>query len=48
MEGLGIKTKKINLPHTKYALSCYYIIMPAEVVLIYPFDGIRYGTGKSG
>ena len=29
IESLGLKTKKISLPHTKYALSCYYIIMPA-------------------
>ena len=45
LEGLGIKTKKISLPHTKYALSCYYIIMPAEVSSnLARFDGIRYGT----
>ena len=31
LESLGIKFKKISLPHTKYALSVYYIIMPAEV-----------------
>ncbi|MCL5017330.1 MAG: Asp-tRNA(Asn)/Glu-tRNA(Gln) amidotransferase subunit GatA [Patescibacteria group bacterium] len=44
-EKLGIKTKKISLPHTKYALSCYYIIMPAEVSAnLSRFDGIRYGT----
>jgi aspartyl-tRNA(Asn)/glutamyl-tRNA(Gln) amidotransferase subunit A len=41
---LGIETKRINLPHTKYALSCYYIIMPAEVSSnLARFDGIRYG-----
>jgi len=45
LEKLGIKTKKISLPHTKYALSCYYIIMPAEVSAnLSRFDGIRYGT----
>lgn len=45
LEGMGIKTKKISLPHTKYALSCYYIIMPAEVSSnLSRFDGIRYGT----
>ncbi len=44
LEKLGIKTKKISLPHTKYALSCYYIIMPAEVSAnLSRFDGIRYG-----
>ncbi|MEK7546642.1 MAG: Asp-tRNA(Asn)/Glu-tRNA(Gln) amidotransferase subunit GatA [Patescibacteria group bacterium] len=41
--GLGVKFKKISLPHTKYALSCYYIIMPAEVSSnLARFDGIRY------
>ena len=40
---LGIRTKKVSLPHTKYALSCYYIIMPAEVSSnLARFDGIRY------
>lgn len=45
LEKMGLKTKKISLPHTKYALSCYYIIMPAEVSSnLSRFDGIRYGT----
>jgi len=43
-KSLGIKFKKISLPHTKYAISCYYIIMPAEVSTnLARFDGIRYG-----
>lgn len=43
-ESLKIKIKKINLPHTKHALSVYYIIMPAEVSTnLARFDGIRYG-----
>jgi aspartyl-tRNA(Asn)/glutamyl-tRNA(Gln) amidotransferase subunit A len=40
---LGLKFKEISLPRTKYALSCYYIIMPAEVSSnLARFDGIRY------
>ena len=40
---LGFKFKKISLPHTKYALSCYYIIMPPEASTnLARFDGIRY------
>ncbi len=40
---LGLSFKKISLPHTKYALSCYYIIVPAEVSSnLARFDGIRY------
>jgi aspartyl-tRNA(Asn)/glutamyl-tRNA(Gln) amidotransferase subunit A len=43
LKTLKIKFKEINLPHTKYALSCYYIIMPAEVSAnLARFDGIRY------
>jgi len=39
----GFEFKEISLPRTKYALSCYYIIMPAEVsVNVARFDGIRY------
>lgn len=45
IKSLGLEVKKISLPHTKYALSCYYIIMPAEVGSnLERFDGIRYGT----
>ena len=43
LKDLGIKFKEINLPHTKYALPCYYIIVPAEVSAnLARFDGIRY------
>lgn len=43
-EGMGMKTKRISLPHSKYALSCYYIIMPAELSSnLARLDGIRYG-----
>lgn len=43
IKSLGVKFKKINLPHTKYALSAYYIIMPAEVSSnLARYDGIRY------
>ncbi len=43
LKSLKLKFKEITLPHTKYALSCYYIIMPAEVSAnLARFDGIRY------
>lgn len=43
IKSLGLKIKPISLPHTKYALSVYYIIMPAEVSSnLARFDGIRY------
>ncbi len=44
IKGLGVRFKKISLPHTKYALSAYYIIVPAEVSSnMARYDGIRYG-----
>ena len=43
LKSLGFEFKEISLPNTKYALSCYYIIMPAEVSSnLARFDGIRY------
>src|SRR3989344_849638 len=48
IESLGLKTKKISLPHTKYALSVYYIVMTAEASTnLARYDGIRYGTRGS-
>ncbi|MFH0806255.1 MAG: Asp-tRNA(Asn)/Glu-tRNA(Gln) amidotransferase subunit GatA [Candidatus Brennerbacteria bacterium] len=41
---LGYKTKEVSLPHTKFALSVYYLVMPAEVSAnLARFDGIRFG-----
>ncbi|TSC89164.1 MAG: aspartyl-tRNA(Asn)/glutamyl-tRNA (Gln) amidotransferase subunit A [Parcubacteria group bacterium Gr01-1014_3] len=49
LKTLGIKFKEITLPHTKHAISCYYIIMPAEVSSnLARYDGIRYGTREHG
>ncbi len=43
-KSLGAEIKEINLPHAKYALPVYYIIMPAEVSSnLARFDGIKYG-----
>ena len=39
----GFAIKEISLPHTQYALSCYYIILPAEASAnLARFDGVRY------
>ncbi|MDH4330602.1 MAG: Asp-tRNA(Asn)/Glu-tRNA(Gln) amidotransferase subunit GatA [Candidatus Moranbacteria bacterium] len=43
-ESLGAEVKEIVLPHSKYSLSTYYIIMPCEVSSnLARLDGIRYG-----
>lgn len=48
LKSLGFEFKEISLPYTKYALSCYYIIMLAEVSAnLARFDGIRYSRIKN-
>jgi aspartyl-tRNA(Asn)/glutamyl-tRNA(Gln) amidotransferase subunit A len=48
LSSTGIKFKKIGLPHSKYALSTYYIIIFAEISTnMSRFDGIRYSRGDS-
>ncbi|MBI2633829.1 MAG: Asp-tRNA(Asn)/Glu-tRNA(Gln) amidotransferase subunit GatA [Parcubacteria group bacterium] len=44
-EKLGAQISEISLPHTPYALACYYIIMPAEASAnLARYDGIRYAA----
>lgn len=41
---LGAEIKEVSLPSAEWALSAYYIIMPAEVSTnLSRYDGIRYG-----
>lgn len=44
LEQQGVIFEKISLPHTKYAISTYYIISSAEATSnLARFDGVRYG-----
>ena len=44
----GAKVKEISLPHTKYALSCYFLISASEASAnLARYDGIRYGTSNT-
>ena len=41
---LGATVREVSLPHTPYAVPCYYIIAPAEASAnLARYDGIRYG-----
>jgi aspartyl-tRNA(Asn)/glutamyl-tRNA(Gln) amidotransferase subunit A len=41
---MGAKILEISLPHTPYALACYYIIAPSEASAnLARYDGIKYG-----
>lgn len=43
-KSLGATVKEISLPHSKYALPVYYILIPSEVSSnLARFDGIKYG-----
>lgn len=46
-EKKGMEIVSISLPHTKYAISVYYIVQPAEVSSnLGRYDGIRYGNSR--
>ena len=43
-ESLGARVEEISLPHTEYAIACYYIIAPAEASSnLARYDGVKYG-----
>lgn len=49
LEKLGCQVREISLPHTRYALSCYYIIATAEASSnLARYDGVRYTTREEG
>ncbi|MFH2205117.1 MAG: Asp-tRNA(Asn)/Glu-tRNA(Gln) amidotransferase subunit GatA [Elusimicrobiota bacterium] len=46
---LGAEVVEVSLPHTRCALSAYYIIAPAEASSnLARFDGVRYGVRDAG
>lgn len=45
----GVEVKEVSLPHVKYSLAVYYILMPAEVSSnMARFDSIKYGGKVDG
>ncbi len=44
LTSLGCEVERISLPHTEYALACYYIVAPAEASSnLARYDGVKYG-----
>ncbi len=49
LKSLGATIKEVGLPHTKHAISTYYIIAPSEASAnLARFDGVRYGFVDRG
>ena len=49
LEDLGCELIEIDLPHTTYAIACYYVIAMAEASSnLARFDGVRYGLRVQG
>ncbi len=49
LKNLGAKIVNVSLPHTKYAIAVYYIIVPSEVSSNFGrLDGVRYGARNKG
>lgn len=49
LEKLGCDVREVSMPHTKYALSCYYIIATAEASSnLARYDGVRYTMRSEG
>jgi len=44
LEGLGCSVLEVSMPQTKYAISTYYIVAPAEASSnLARYDGVKYG-----
>ncbi len=48
LKSMGCSTENIDLKYSKYALSVYYVLVPAEISAnLTRFDGIRFGVHPS-
>lgn len=47
LKKLGVKIVVVSLPHTDYAMACYYVLVPSEISSnLARFDGLRFGLGR--
>jgi aspartyl-tRNA(Asn)/glutamyl-tRNA(Gln) amidotransferase subunit A len=45
LEREGAELREVSLPHTAYAIPCYYVLAPAEASSnLARYDGVRYGV----
>ncbi|MFH1017145.1 MAG: Asp-tRNA(Asn)/Glu-tRNA(Gln) amidotransferase subunit GatA [Pseudomonadota bacterium] len=49
LEKLGANVEEVSLPHTEYAIACYYIVATAEASSnLARYDGVRYTSRAAG
>jgi aspartyl-tRNA(Asn)/glutamyl-tRNA(Gln) amidotransferase subunit A len=49
LKELGASVREVSLPHTAYAVPCYYVVAPAEASSnLARYDGVRYGPRFDG
>jgi aspartyl-tRNA(Asn)/glutamyl-tRNA(Gln) amidotransferase subunit A len=49
LQALGAELRELSLPHSEYAIPCYYVIATAEASSnLARFDGVRYGLRVEG
>jgi aspartyl-tRNA(Asn)/glutamyl-tRNA(Gln) amidotransferase subunit A len=49
LKGGGASVREVSLPHSEYAVACYYILATAEASSnLARYDGVRYGTRAGG
>lgn len=47
IQAVGARIEEISLPHSEYAIACYYIINPSEASAnLARYDGVKYGFSK--